>query len=408
MSNLSELYNQVSQFLNTDMSSYKKIQSNLISSVSDASVQAMSSDQGYCFKFALKSRNYKNLLQLVGLTERNLQIAFTKDWGSNSQKNHMHSDPYYQTYLFFLYFGIKENNQKIIESSLSCILFKLWNGRKTKFLQYCNKDIMNYVVNYMCSKKHLANRFNTPYDMIQNHFVPTLLTKYGDNIKKDPFSLKRIFEQAFTRVRQLFVSRTRIDIKTGNRVSEGGLFPLYKKAHDEGLSMSSVNIRGNEDNPISFSDYMTGSNMDELINSTVEKIVMNNQPTYSQMFVENLRKTYKLSKNVIQKLLIQLHDYKYHNKLHDIYSIILSQTEVIDKSDICNPKFTDLVNTKVLASKNSKSANELKSKLMNLLEDMLKQTVQRSISEYSNVHHIQLRKMIIRVLIYNLRVTVCK
>jgi len=124
--------------------------------------------------------------------------------------------------------------------------------------------------------------------------------------------------------------------------------------------------------------------------------------------VENLRKTYKLSKNVIQKLLIQLHDYKYHNKLHDIYSIILSQTEVIDKSDICNPKFTDLVNTKVLASKNSKSANELKSKLMNLLEDMLKQTVQRSISEYSNVHHIQLRKMIIRVLIYNLRVTVCK
>jgi len=39
---------------------------------------------------------------------------------------------------------------------------------------------------------------------------------------------------------------------------------------------------------------------------------------------------------------------------------------------------------------------------------MLKRTVQRSISEYSNVHHIQLRKMIIRVLIYNLRVTVCK
>ena len=408
MSNLSKLYDQVSQFLNTDMSAYKKIQSNLISTVSDASVQAMSSDQGYCFKFALKSRNYKNLLQLVGLTERDLQIAFTKDWGANSQKNHMHSDPYYQTYLFFLYLGAKENNQKIVDSALSCVLFKLWNGRKTKFLQYCNKDIMNYVTNYMCSKKHLANRFNTPYDMIQSHFVPTLLKKYGNDIKRDPISLKRIFEQAFTRVRQLFVSRTRTDIKTGKRVSEGGLFPLYQKAHDEGLSMSSTNVRGNEDNPATFSDYMTGSNMDELINSTVEKIVMNNQPRYSQMFVENLRKKYKLSKNVIQKLLIQLHDYKYHDQLHDIYSIVLGQTGVIDKSDICNPKFTELVNTKVLASKNSKSANELKSQLMTLLEDMLKQTVQRSLNEYSNVHHIQLRKMIIRVLVYNLRAAVCK
>ena len=62
MSNLSKLYEQVSQFLNTDMSAYKKIQSNLISTVSDASVQAMSSDQGFCFKFAIKSKNYKNLL----------------------------------------------------------------------------------------------------------------------------------------------------------------------------------------------------------------------------------------------------------------------------------------------------------------------------------------------------------
>jgi len=408
LSNVNKLYEKIIQFLNTDTSAYKKIQSNLILTVSDASVQAMSSDQGFCFKFALKNKNYKNLLQIAQLTERDLQIAFTKDWGSNSQKNHMHSDPYYQTYLFFVYFGIKENNEKIFNSALSCVLFKLWNGRKTKFLQYCNKDIMNYVTNYMCSKKHLSNRFNTPYDMIQNHFIPTLITKYGDNIKTDPLALKRIFEQGFTRLRQLFVSRTKIDIKTGKPVSEGGLVPLYQKAHQEGLSMSTINVRNNDENPASFDDYMIGSNIDNLISSTVEKIVMNSQPRYSQMFIENLRKQYKLSKNVIQKLLIQLHDYKYHNDLHDIYSIILNQTKVIDKSDICNPTFTELVNTKVISSKNNKSSNELKSKLMTLLEDILKETIQRSLSEYSNVHHIQLRKMVVRVLIYNLRSAICQ
>lgn len=390
------------------MSAYRKIQSNLVTSVADASVQAMSSDQGYCFKFALKHRNYKKLLQLVNLTERDLQIAFTKEWGAGSQKNHMHSDPYYQTYLFFLYFGTKENNPKIIEASLSCVFFKLWNGRKTRFLQYCNKDIMNYVTNYMCSGKHLANKFNTPYDMIQNHFVPTILKKYGGAVRTDALALKRIFEQSYTRLRQLFVSRNRIDIKTGAVVSDGGLLPLYMKAKENNLSMSSVNVRSNEENPATFSDYAMGSNLDDLIDTSVEKIVMNNHPKYSDVFVENLRKQYKISKNVIQKLLVQIHDYKYHDELHDIYSIVLGQTGVMDKSDICNPKFTELVNTKVMASKNSKSANELKSKLMKLLEDMLKVTVQRSIREYSNVHHIQLRKLIVRVLIYNMRAAICK
>ena len=51
------------------------------------------------------------------------------------------------------------------------ILIKLWNGRKKKYIPYCNKDVMTYVVNYMTSKKHMVNKYNNPLELIQNYFT---------------------------------------------------------------------------------------------------------------------------------------------------------------------------------------------------------------------------------------------
>lgn len=408
MSNINQLYEQVSQLLNTDNTLYRKLQSNLISIVSDASVQAMNSDQGYCFKFAIRSRDYRNLLKLINLTEQDLQKAFTNDWGSAAMRNHMHADPYYQTFLFLLYLGIHENNPKITESAMACMLFKLWNGRKTKFFQYCNKDIMKYVTNYMCSRKHLANKHDTPYELIQNYFVPTLLNKYADVIIRDNLGLKRIFEQSYTRVRQLFVYRTHIDIHSGEKVSDGGLLPLYMKAKEEGKSIGSITVRGDEESLPQFADYMSASDLDEIINKTVEKIVMNPNKQYSDVFVENLRKQYRIKKDVIEKLVRQIHNHEYHDNLHDVYSIMLSQAEVSSRDEICSPQFTETVKKRIIASKNNRATIALNNKLMELLEDMLQKTIQRSLSEYSNVFHIQLRKMLIRVLIYNLRSSICR
>lgn len=408
MSNINQLYNQVSQLLYSDNSLYRKLQSNLISIVSDASIQAMNSDQGYCSKFSIKVRDYKNILQLLNLTEKDLYDAFAKDWGSGAMRNHMHSDPYYQTFLFLLYVGIKEDNKKISESALSCVLFKLWNGRKTKFLQYCNKDIMKYVTTYMCSRKHLANKHDTPYELIQNYFVPALLKKYSDMVLRGSDGLKRIFEQSYTRLRQMFVFRSRTDLQTGKKVSDGGLLPLYKKAKEEGNSIGSINVKQDEDSPAQFGDFMSASDLDEIINTTVEKIVMNPNKKYSNVFIENLRKEYRVKKQVIEALAVQLHDHEYHDQLHDIYSILLNKLEISSKDQICSPQFTDNVKKKIMSSKNNRTINELEKKLMSLLDQMLKETIQRSISEYSNVFHIQLRKMLIRILIYNLRAAVCR
>lgn len=408
MSALNTLSNKVLTDLNNDPNLMRQLQNKLVSLISDASFQAMGSDQGYCFKFILKSRSYKETLQIINVTERDLLTAFTKDWGTSAMSNHMHSDPYYQTFNFLLYLGINGNFPKIIEPSLSVILYKLWNGRKTKFLQYCNKDIMNYVTNYMCNKKHLANKYSSPFELIQKYFVPTLLTKYGNNTKGDPNNLKRMFEQAYSRIRQLFISRNRTDIKTGQTVSDGGLLPLYTKAHKEGLSMAKIPVHTSGDNEVGFTDFVSSSNLDEIINTTVEKIVMNPNPNYSTMFIENLRKEYKVKRDVIVKMLKQLHNYKYHDQLHDIYSVLLKQTRINSKEDICKPAFVDSVQKNVVSSKNNIDSVQLNKNLLALLNDILQSTIQRTTLDYSNVHYIQLKKLIIRVLIYNLRQNICR
>jgi hypothetical protein len=408
VSTIAQLYNQVSGLLNTNPNLKRSVQTHLVSIVSNASIQAMNSDQGYCFKFILRLKSYKQILQLVNITERDLLTAFTKEWGSSAMSNRMHADPYYQTFNFFLYLGIKDNDSKIAESALSAVLYKLWNGRKVKFLQYCNKDIMNYVTNYMCNKKHLANKHATPFELIQNHFVPTLLEKYGNEVRSNSTNLKKLFEQAFSRIRQLFVSRNRIDIQTGSTVSDGGLLPLYTKAHKEGLSMSKVSIHANEDGETSFSDFTTASNLDEIITGTVEKIVMNPNPNYSNMFIDNLRQEYKIKRDVIIKFLKQLHNYKYHDQLHDIYSVLLKQTRVMIKDDICKPSFIEMVKKNVTSSKNNVDSVQLSKMLMILSEDILKVVVNRSISEYSTVYQIQIKKMVVRILIYNLKQNVCR
>ncbi len=408
MASINELYKKISKFANDDGSFYKKLQSKLISIISNASIQAMNSDQGYCFKFSIKMSNYKDILNLLQLTNNDLYDAFSNDWGASVMKNHMHSDPYYQLFLLLLYFGLKEDNKKISESALSCIFFKLWNGRKTTFFQYCNKDIMKYVTTYMCSRKHLANKYDTPYEVIQNHFVPTVLKKYSDKVLMGPDGLKRVFEQSYTRLRQMFVSRSRIDLKTGKKVSDGGLLPLYMKAHEEGKSMSNIHVYNNDDSPAQFGDYMSASNLDGIISNTVEKIVMNPNKKYSNLFIENLRKEYRVKKNVIEQLASQLHNHEYHDQLYDIYNIILNKLEISNKDQICSPGFSTDVKNKIMGSKNNKSAILLEKKIMTLLEDMLQKTIQRSLMEYSNVFHIQLRKMIIRIMIYNLKSSVCK
>lgn len=380
---------------------------------SDANLQSMSElESSFCFKFKIKAKYISDILKILNISSTEISDAFTEMWGKSAMKNHMHSDIYYQLFLFCLYIGIESKQHQITENALFCILIKLWNGRKSKFIPHCDPKIMQYIAQYMTNKKHLINKYSGPYDVIVNYFIPTLLKKYTSFIDKDKgFGLQRLFEQAYSRIRQMFVSSNMvISLKTGKKRSTGGILPLYKIAKTKGYSIDSKKNYQNDNIELSFTDFISGNNLDDIITNTVNNITSNSNYKYSQMFISNLNKELKVSVKIIDQILHSLHNpnLKLYNDLYDILALILQKLNIESKEDICKAGFAELVNTKILKSKNNPVSNKIKLKIMDILHIIFKETNPHiTLSNYSNLELVRLRKIIVRGLIFQLRKTTC-
>lgn len=407
-SQVRQLYERLSQELNNDPRKQRKLTTQITSTVSGISSKAMSSDESYCFRFNLPMNFQRKVFEIIdSINQDDLYNAFYADWGRKAMQNRMHSDPYYQILLLLFYYSVKENIKVLKENTLMLILFKLWNGRKTKFLKWCDPDIMQYVVSYMTSRRHAINKYDDPYDLIKNYFVPTLLKKYESKIEYDPFYLKTIFEQAYVRIRQIFVQDNYTNIRTGKKESRGGILALYMKAKEQGLSMKNPSVRTSSEEGPSFQQYTTGSNQEEMTNTITNYITMNPRPNYSQSFIKSIRSEIPVSVNLIEKMLVKMHDHSFHDSLHEIINIILSQTDVSTRSEICSPEFMDKVKKKVIASKNNKLAKTRSKLTMNIL-DQIFQSLNLDIRNYSTVNQIQIRKIITYGLVHNMQKAICQ
>lgn len=373
--------------------------------VSAAYRQINISDEGYCFKFNLPIQTIHKLTNDLNLTEKEISDAFVKDWGS--QLTIMHKDLYYQILLLLLYYSIKKDKQFLSVNSLMIILMKVWNGRKHTFFKYCDKRVMHYVINNMTSNRHEVTKCSDPVNLLKEYFVPSILKKYGPEIDENPEKLKRLFEQCYSRIYQLFVQNPRYNPATQKNEAQGGLLPLYMKAKKEGLYMQSSNIQMGEDEP-SFDVYTTSNNRDEITNTVVDNIVMNTSQHYPNTIIDQINKNTKVATKNIVKILSAIHNHQYHEVLTDIISIILSKTNVIDKSDICNPNFKSNIKKNIIASKNNTDIKKLQILLNKMLETILPQIGNISLSQYSNVHQMQIRNVIIYGLEYNLIKNICR
>ena len=101
---------------------------------------------------------------------------------------------------------------------------------------------MAYVVSNMMNKKYYANKYSTPLEMIVQWFVPTIYNKYKSNIISNSDETKRLFEQCFNRLRQIFRSNKVADLDTGGIKYTSGLQPLYFEAKQKGLKISSNTV----------------------------------------------------------------------------------------------------------------------------------------------------------------------
>ena len=409
MSKLYQLYQKIDMHLAADPSSERQLHIELARIVSTGTTQSMGSDEGFCFKFNLPIIATSKLSSIIGTDVNEIYDAFAADWGSAAMTHNMYKDPYYQSLLIITLYGILKNKPQFSENALLIILFKLWNGRKTKYLKYCDKRIMRYVITHMCTQRHIFSKYDDPLSMLQGHFVPTLLKKYAPEIKKDiPKMLQRLFSQAWGRLDQQWATNMREDIQSGKKIAQGGILPLYMKAKDEGYGISTSSIGGFDEDGPSFDEHTTVSNRDEIIKNVCDFITMNPNPRYPTFIISQINKDTKVSQKVIEKLLNSLHNYNFYNRIYDVLSIILSSTDIKQKDDVCSASFPALVKKKVISSKNNEDARKLQKLMDGFLKEVFQKQLGINFNKYSNVQQIQLRTVVIQGIVYNLRKNQCR
>lgn len=401
MSAIKEVYKDVENSLKSTKTE-NHVFTTLTKIISNAYMQVMSSEDGYCFKFTLPISTINRLYTDLNIDQQKVSDAFMKDWGPKLTS--MHQDSYYQMLLLLIYYGIQNDRKYLADNALMVILMKIWNGRKHTFFKFCNPKIMNYVINNMTSSRHNVSKYPNPVSLLKDYFVPTLMKKYQPEIKNDITKVKRLFEQCYSRVYELFVQNPRFNIDTGKNEAQGGLLPLYMKAKKEGLYMQSSTT----DDDSQFGDYASSSNREKITQYVVDGITMSPNPQYPNTIVQNINKSTKVSNKIITSILKELHNHKYYDHLTDIISLILSKTNVVDKTDICNPNFKSNIRKNIISSKNNADIKKLQQLINSLLDVILPKIVGTELNQYSNVHQLQIRNVIIYGLEYNLVKTMCK
>jgi hypothetical protein len=370
--------------------------------ISSAYSNNVESDESFCFKFNLPITAVNNLYKVFDLSPLETGIAYKTDWGSTLTA--MHNDPYYQILLLLIYYGITEKKENFTKNTLMVLLLKIWNGRKSHFFKFCDKRIMKYVVSHMLTNRHVLSKYENPVSLLKDYFVPTILEKYTPEIDKDIFKLKRLFEQCFARVRQIFAFNARTNLQTGKPEAQGGLLPLYMKAREEGsyISITNTNNSSEDNTAAGYEEYATTHNRDEIVSKTVDYIVLNKSANYPNSFIDTVNRKTNVSVKIIEKLLSFMHTHTNYEILQNLVVLILSRCNIDTFNDICQGGFSASIQKNVISSKNNEETKNIQRLIDSLLEKFFKEQLRTEFDRYSVVHKIKIRNVIVFALEYNL------
>lgn len=406
-SKLEDMYRKFSAYIKKNPDIKHKLIDTIRTTVGKIYTDVMKSEEGYCYRFKLPEKDVSELYKLANIDEKELAEAFKEAWGAATMSNRMFNNPYYLILLFLLYWALKdeEHDKELAKNIATLILIRVWNGRRMKYIKYCDPRVMNYVVNVMMNKRFIVTSYSNPFQLIKDYYAPTLLTKYKPQILHNgiahPLSLKRFLEQAHARIVQIFASNFQIDPKTGQKLASTGLLPLYMRAKQEGKYMSAE--VSNEEEP-----FEVENNIDEITHETVNFITTNTFASYSDKFANNI--SIDLRTNVrrdIVKLLAQsIHNPEYDNLLSEIIPLMLNRLQIKDKNKVCTLDFLVKVKRLIVSSKNNPEVNQLYKLIGELLKKI--QEEKNLTFNYSTYLMRQLENVLIYTIAYNIQLANCR
>jgi len=393
----------------TTKDSEQKLRVELENIIRKVYVDSINQNKGYCITFKNVESDVLNLYNILGLDQHKVSNAFVSDW-LMPPTAHMGNNPYYHILLLITIYALHQKNIKLANDAMAIYMFKTWNGRKKRFIQYCDVNTMRYVIANL-SGKFYARNYDSPLIMITDKFAPTLIEKYKDQILRDSKQSKRLFDQTFVRIRQLFVQNMKPNLLSGKTEAQGGIAALYHAAKKKGYSISSPKVLSNsDDSSMSSLEMYTSDSYEETINAITTYIIVNHHPTYSPQFINYVSVVSKNGiKPQIEILLKSIHNIRYQEYIKEILSLMIKQLPIFEKTELCSPKIYETVKQKIISSKHSPNVTQIKQIADLLLAEIFKNTIKNvSFNEYSPPVRGKCRAIIFLGFAYNIQNYLCR
>lgn len=370
---------------------------------------AIAQTTGYCMTLKVFESEVLSINALLGFNvQTDIKNSFVEQWDVPANA-YMVGNPYYHTLILLVIYGLRSNKTDICENATYLILTKIWNGRRTHYIPYCNADIMRYAISQL-SGKYLARSYDSPISLVMKHFTPSLLKTYGEEIKRDSTRSKRFFDQCYGRLRQVFVQNMAPDIKTGKSKARSGLAVAYYNSHEQGLKISKPQISTGDDGVVDQTEFYSSSDYDQIIDNLTHYITVNSHPTYPEQFLTFLRNESTVNVESIKMILNTMHNTKYYDFIRDILQLSLKQLQIQNRSEVCAPNFlTQTIRQRLISSKHAVNIVRLKK-----VVDLLLQSIYAAefsyvdYTSYSAPRQTHLRKIILYSIGFNMQRYLCQ
>ena len=407
---IESIYNKLVLNMKGDPNMERRVQIELEKQLRKLYSDAIGQTTGYCMTFKIPEKEILNIPTIMGLDVADIKSAFAEGWNV-PETAYMYNNPYYHVLLLCCAYGLRKRNESMQKAAHSLLMCKIWNGRRIHYVKWCNPDVMRYVIANL-SGKYTARKYDSPIAMLIQYFTPTLLKKYGPWIEGDIFHTKRLFDQSWGRIEQLFVSNKGIDIRTGQTKARSGLAPAYYDAREKGLKISkptSSSVSHDSDDVMTSVDYYSSHEFDDLISGAVNYITMNINPTYEQNFLKFVIKSSTVNAQAVHMILHGLHDTRYSDHIRDILELMFKQLQITARNEICSQQFiSEVVKRKFISSKHSPNIVQLKKIIDKLLEMIFDEKIKYvKYSNYSVPRQGHIRKVVFYGFAYNLQKFLC-
>jgi hypothetical protein len=388
MPQIDTVFQQVEEFLEANPEIRDKISSDLQTVTHSAIQRAAESDKGYCYIYPTPMHVAEELYETLSISKSMVTQAFQGAWGyPNGTK--IIADPYYHVLLLLVNYGLRHNHRVLVKDAFFLILVNLWNGRMSKYLRYCDSEIMQSVILNMTKKMHLISHHETPYDLLHDHYVDGLLAKYGPEIETDfANGSKKILTKSWKRLNQVFMYKKKL--KSGD-IKLGGLFPLYLKAQEERTRVRPA-VFDEAEESVSYGW--------KSLDQRIADYVAETSPAMDENTLVSLNSRTGVSAKVIATIVSSLREKPNYELVHEMTKVILIVTKAESFYDIAR-NFWNAVQEKILSSKRGHGAQTFRRLADVFLTQVLGPTVNKPYDSYGKVQRVQIRKVLIYVLAYH-------